>query len=275
MNKMIHQAEAQEGANKTKEIDMIYRTTTLPNAFPNIQTTVQTTVAIAPETKKFKAKKAGTKGFHCFLVLDESGSMSSLKNDTIGGVNSYIKKQAEDNDGTNITIVKFEGGQIRVPVKGVPATKMGNFTDYQPAGGTNLLDAVGTTLNMANDLLKSFKKADRPSIFIQIVTDGQENQSRNFSKEDIQGMVGQATEADWIITYVGANVDAFAESHSLGISSAATSNYVGKNTKGLYDTMAVSMTSMKSMRAMGMTANAMYSTNSIFSDEDRKKLEEE
>jgi uncharacterized protein YegL len=249
----------------------------LPNAFPSfvqVQSLVlnHPPVAVTPAKKPFKAKKAGTAGFYCYLILDESGSMSNLTKDTIGGVNSFLDQQRKDADGTKVTIVKFEGGNIRVPVQDADVSKLGQFTDYQPCGGTNLLDAVGHTIEMVNTMLKGKKKAERPSVFIQIVTDGHENQSRKYQREEIKNMISQCTEADWVVTYIGANVDAFAEGTSLGISAQATASYKTESTMDSYAAVAASTTRMKSLRSSGLAVSEIYSQNLAYSDDERKLM---
>jgi Mg-chelatase subunit ChlD len=255
-------------------------TTTLPNAFPNFHQSITfvqpVTAAPAPvASKPFKAKKAGTNGFHYFLLLDESGSMSDLTKDTIGGVNTLIKSQAKDNDGTKITVIKFEGGNILTPIDGVQATSLGEFRDYSPRGGTNLLDAVGYTIEKANALLATkSRKRDRPSIFIQIITDGQENQSRKFNRERIKEMLQSCEKADWIVSYVGANVDSFSEAHSIGINTAAVSNYSTSKTASTYQSMSSSLSRMKSLRSSGITGQAIYESNAVYTDAEKTEMGE-
>lgn len=254
--------------------------TPLPNAFPNspiVQTTLINTNIInnsVVPTDPFKAKKAGTNGNHYFLILDESGSMSNLTKDTIGGVNTLIKKQIEDNDGTKMTIIKFEGGQVRIPVDNMPVEEIGEFKDYRPLGGTNLLDAIGVTLEKVNSYLKNMKKKERPSIFIQIITDGAENISRKFNKNTIKSMIESATSSDWIISYVGANVDSFSEAGAIGIHSSAISNYNVGATVDTYTALASSSSRMKNLRSYGATAQAIYSSGVVYNDEEKKLMGE-
>ena len=251
---------------------------TFPNGLidPWHHTTIVTTETkiVMEETKAFKPKKAGTNGSHIFLLLDESGSMGGLVRDTIGGVNTLIREQAKDDIATNITIIKFEGGQIRVPIDNVNVKTMGEFKDYRPSGGTNLLDAVGYTLEKINALLKSKSKADRPSIFVQIITDGEENASRKFKKEQIQPMIKACEKADWIISYVGANVDAFREAGNLGVSAFAASGYNATKTGDTYAVMSSALSRTKSMRSAGMNYADIQANvgASLFTDEETKKM---
>lgn len=271
----------QDGSLKSKGEKMTVFTTTLPNAFPqfnngitNIITNTITTTNSPENTSKFKAKKVGTNGNHYFLILDESGSMSNLKNDTIGGVNTLIQKQIEDKDGTKMTIVKFEGGHVRIPVDNLPVEEIGHFKDYSPLGGTNLLDAIGITMEKINSYLKSLKRKDRPSIFIQIITDGAENMSRNFNKNTVKEMIESATESDWVISYVGANVNSFSEASSIGIHASAACDFSTQSIAQTYTALAGSNSRLKTMRSVGATAEALYTTNSIYTDVEKKLMGE-
>jgi len=246
----------------------------LPNPFPGPISFAQmtTTLQIAPGTqspKQFKAKKAGTKGCLLFLVVDESGSMSDLTKDTIGGINTLIEDQAKDSIQTNLTIVKFEGGRINIPVDNVNVKEIHNFSDYRPLGMTNLLDAVGETITKINGILSSKKKEDRPSVIVQIITDGGENASRKFSRQQIKDMVKACEAADWIIGYVGANVDAFTESAGLGVSGFAASGYNAGSTESMYVAVSSAANRMKSMRGMGMNyADIQASVGSLYNEKE-------
>lgn len=239
---------------------------------PTIPTIVKQTTIIK-ETTPWKAKKAGINGSHVFLIVDESGSMSGLKKDTIGGINHFIKEQAKDKIATKITIVKFESDHVRIPVDGIPANEVGNFTDYHPAGGTNLLDAVGVVMEKINNLLSQKSKNERPSIFVQIITDGEENSSQNYNRDQIKKMINSAEKQDWIISYVGANVDSFAQSASLGLSSYGVSNYSVNNTMGTYSAMASSVKRTKSMRSMNMGySDIQAATASMYNEDETKAM---
>ena len=234
----------------------------LPNPFP--QTLTQ---------KEFKAKKAGTNGSHVFLIVDESGSMSNLRTDTIGGINTLIKEQAKDDIHTNLTIIKFEGGDVKVPVSGFNVKEMKEFHDYKPSGSTNLLDAIGFAFERINDILGSLKKKERPSIFIQIITDGYENSSHKFTRQQIKNMVEKAESSDWVLSFVGANIDSFAESSSFGFNQNNTANYSANKTYDAYSTISTSLSRMKGMRSVGISASAIYSSGSVYTAEDRNDLE--
>lgn len=234
----------------------------LPNAFPAFQGT---------NTPNFV--KSGKNGNLFVLILDESGSMGPFHNDTLQGVNTLIQTQKDDPIKTAMKIVKFEGGSIRTirdgDVMKHPALTM---SDYTPRGGTNLNDAIGQTINEVNEYLGTFKEGKQPSVIFQITTDGEENCSQKFTTAQIKQMVSLATDAGWMFTYVGANIDAFAAASNIGVRAAGVSSFNQNQTQGTFTAMASSVTRMKSMMATGITNDAIYQTGMAYTDEEREKM---
>ena len=156
------------------------------------------------------------------FILDRSGSMFGSEEDTIGGFNSYIKKNKTNN--YKVTTVLFDNEYellyVRVNIKDVkPLTKK----DYYTRGSTALLDAIGRSINYIDS--KKSKKA----LFI-ITTDGYENSSREYSKEKIKKMIKKHSNYEFM--YIGADIDSYTEGASLGIRKENISNYV-KDERGI------------------------------------------
>jgi uncharacterized protein with von Willebrand factor type A (vWA) domain len=152
------------------------------------------------------------------FILDRSGSMSGLENDTIGGFNGFVKRQAEAGQ-TSLTTVLFDD-QYEIIHNGIDA---GNIVltskEYFTRGSTALLDAVGKTINDAGKRLNETPEALRPGkVIVVITTDGLENASREFSYEKVKGMITHQTEKyGWEIIFLGANIDVAKEGDKLGI----------------------------------------------------------
>lgn len=218
--------------------------------------------------------KAGNKGTLCVLILDESGSMANFQSDTIGGVNSFIENQKRDKDDTRISIVKFEGGNVRIPFNNVPVEEMPALThkDYSPLGMTNLLDAIGVTVQRINSEIQNLPESERPSVMIQVMTDGHENASREYTKDRVKALVEDTQANDWIFTFVGANIDSITTSTSLGFNAAATSNYSTSKTGDTYAVLSESVTRMKSMRSAGLSNQEIYASGAIYTAEDKAKI---
>jgi hypothetical protein len=154
------------------------------------------------------------------LILDKSGSMSRLQRDTIGGVNTFVKDQVKANPNALFTLTLFDTGveilHDNVRVDAVPEV---TEVTYAPAGGTALLDAVGNTVRAMERIA-----ATDDRVLLCIITDGEENSSREWRREAIKELLTEKQAAGWGVIYIGANVDAFAEAGAIGVRSSV--NYV-------------------------------------------------
>lgn len=221
----------------------------------------------------FKAKRAGTKNAHVVIVLDASSSMISCWSETIQGVNLFLDKQKTSEIPTEVSLYTFNGFTTRCVLNKVPAEEAPKLTkeNYSPNGMTNLLDAIGTVINTTNDQLNATKKEFRPSVEIMIVTDGEENRSRQFSVSQIREMKQACESKDWTFTFLGANIDAFQESAKLGFGVQNTYQY---DTSSILNTMSV-MTKrtdeVKLARSVGASASQVYAQTELTSA-DRDQL---
>ena len=159
------------------------------------------------------------------LVIDRSGSMQSIREDAEGGVNSFIKEQAKQPGDALLTLVQFDT-EYEFVYKAVPVKQV---TDYvlTPRGSTALLDAVGKAINETGERFAKMPEEDRPGlVIIVILTDGQENSSKEFAKAQIKEMIErQQSQFNWHFTFLGANQDAFAEAGGIGINATSSANY--------------------------------------------------
>ena len=152
------------------------------------------------------------------FILDRSGSMGGLENDTIGGFNGFVKKQAEMGQ-TSLTTVLFDD-KYEILHNGVDA---GNVVltgdEYYTRGSTALLDAVGKTITDVGKRLNETPEASRPGkVIFVITTDGLENSSREFSYNEIKHMIAhQSDKYAWDFIFMGANIDVAMEGGKLGV----------------------------------------------------------
>jgi len=194
------------------------------------------------------------------LIVDKSGSMEPLTTDTIGGINTFIDAQRKVPGTATFTLVQFNARATTV-LNAVPMSMVENLsrTSYVPSGTTALLDAVGETITNTGKRLAALPEADRPSkVIVLIVTDGEENASREYRLDQIKTMIERQTkDFSWEFQYIGANQDAFKGAASMGINWAFTANYnaTAKGTAATYQTMANSV--MRS-RARGAGASAAF-----------------
>lgn len=185
------------------------------------------------------------------VIIDESGSMGPLANDTIGGFNKFLEDQKIVPGEAIFTLCKFDTDYHLVhdcvPISTVP--NLNNKT-YRPKAGTALLDAIGTTVDEVGKKLSVMPEEERPSkVLFLIMTDGEENASKKYTKSRIHEMITHQREVyNWEFVFMGANIDAIAEGASLGISTRNSMNYTpsAAGTKLLYKSMSDSTTVFRS-----------------------------
>ena len=176
-------------------------------------------------------KKTTEKQMDVVFILDRSGSMSGSETDTIGGFNSYLKKNRKKN--YLVTTVLFDNYYEKLyERKKIGEVEELNNETYFTRGSTALLDAVGKTI-------KLMEKKAKGKVLFAITTDGYENASHEYTKEQIKEMI--TGHSDWEFMYIGADIDSFAEASAIGISASHTANY-RKTKKGInmvYDAVSV------------------------------------
>jgi hypothetical protein len=152
------------------------------------------------------------KRLSCALVIDESGSMSPLRQATIDGANAWLADQRKDGPEDLLTLVMFDAPQdptkprVRVKYDGVLLKEVVDLTeaDYKPDGGTPLFDAIGATISRIEADPRS---ADR-TIVLVVMTDGLENASVEYTRAALAARIEQKERDGWTIMYLGANQDA-------------------------------------------------------------------
>lgn len=172
------------------------------------------------------------------MLLDRSGSMLTIKNDTIGGFNNFITEQKKAGDNCLFTLTQFDTGGIDVVHESKPIKEVPDLTaeTYQPRGGTPLLDALAKTIRSTGEALKAIPESERPDkVVFVIITDGQENSSREFNKNQVREMIEhQENVYKWNFIYLGANQDAFSEAGAVGITAAGAANFSPQNVNVAY-----------------------------------------
>ena len=162
------------------------------------------------------------------FILDRSGSMSGLEQDTIGGYNSLLKNQKEEPGEATITTVLFDDHyellHDRINLKGVsPITSK----EYFVRGSTALLDAIGRTVDkISNAQNHTSKDEQAEKVMFVITTDGMENASREYNYDKIKTMIEQQKKNHgWEFLFIGANIDAVETASKFGISPDRAANY--------------------------------------------------
>jgi hypothetical protein len=163
------------------------------------------------------------KDMYVTFVLDETGSMESIKDDTVGGFNAYLANLKKFNRIVNFTLIKFDSNRHEIvhasqPVGAVPP--LTNET-YQPGAMTPLIDAIMKAIIateekvLHSDLLVAFT----------VQTDGYENASTQYNNLQLAQKIKEKAAEGWLFTFLGAGIDAFSQAGSLGFVAAHTLNY--------------------------------------------------
>lgn len=152
------------------------------------------------------------------VILDRSGSMESVKHDMEGGFAQFLRELRKLPGDCRMTLIQFDTESIDTVYTAIPLPAVEPLV-LVPRGSTPLLDAMGTAIVQTGERLKALAEAERPQrVQVLILTDGQENSSREYTKAQVKEMVErQQSVYKWAFVYLGANVDAFAESSGMGI----------------------------------------------------------
>lgn len=154
------------------------------------------------------------------FIIDKSGSMSGLENDTIGGFNSLIEKQKKETGKAIVSTILFSD-VIDVIHDRLDINQVPNLTnkDYFICGCTALLDAIGQTLTRIIHVHENLNEDEQPgkTLFI-ITTDGMENSSKEYSYKKIKELINLAKEKyNYEFIFLGANIESEEEASKLGI----------------------------------------------------------
>lgn len=168
---------------------------------------------------------AEDKNLHIYFLLDNSGSMQNIKTATISAVNEFIVSQQliEDDVDTTLTLAKF-GNSLSVVSENTPIAEVENLTPATYAangGGTALYDAIGASLD-------NLEKITTPNqnVMMVIMTDGEENSSKEFKKQQIFDKITKLSESNkWTFVFLGANQDSYQEGSSIGLKSKSAANW--------------------------------------------------
>ena len=231
----------------------------------------------AEPTLGWTAQKSGNNGTLIAVILDESGSMQSCRDETISGFNEFVNGQktaASVAGQAYLTLVKFDSPKVSVVFENTPINDVQPLSKetYTPNGMTNLYDSIGITMNRVNSILSSVPEDERPAVMIFIITDGMENSSREFNSNQIKSMVKNAEKSEWLFSFLGANIDSFSVGSSFGMNSSNTVSY---STSSMVDTMGVlskTATNLRMAKMSGASTQSLYESSALYSAEDRKKV---
>lgn len=173
---------------------------------------------------------------HIIALLDKSGSMQPVQADTIGGFNTFLEEQKKVPGEATLTLAQFSD-KYELTYSDVPLAHVAPLTKdtYVPGGWTALNDSLAQLITDVGAKLAAKPEEERPSkVVVLIMTDGQENKSKEFVGAHGLKKVGemvkhQQEKYSWMFSFLGANLDAFSVSAGLGIAKEYAINYTGNS----------------------------------------------
>jgi hypothetical protein len=216
------------------------------------------------------------------MLLDRTGSMAAVREDTVGGFNTFLAAQQQEPGECLFSLVQFDDIDpqevIRVakPIREVPP-----LTDFQPRGATPLLDALGRAIVRTGERLKALPERARPEkVIFVILTDGQENASREYSRAKVFEMITHQREVyKWEFVFLGSNQDAIQEALTIGIPRTTSLSYAADShgTAAAYQVAGGVVSAMRAGLTATITeeerANAMSSSTSSVTVPEPQKSE--
>lgn len=202
---------------------------------------------------------------HITVILDRTGSMQAIRDDTIGGFNAFLAEQQAQPGEATMTLVQFDSRDpYEVIHHFVPLAQVAELTreTFVPRATTPLLDAMGRGINDLERTLAGMPESHRPSrVVLVIITDGQENASREFSRPVIEKMIKEKQAEDWQFVFLSADLDAIGEALDRGVA--------GQSVMGFDKSTESTAMAWASTSARIADYRAARSQDVSFTDEDR------
>jgi len=164
---------------------------------------------------------------HISVILDRTGSMETIRDDTIGGFNAFLNAQKAELGLASLTLVQFDSQDpYEIVYHFKPLAEVPELTreTFVPRATTPLLDAIGRGINDLEKSLADITEDERPSrVVMVVITDGQENASREFRKDQIEKMIKEKQEkATWQFVFLSADLNAIGDALASGVRAAST-----------------------------------------------------
>lgn len=161
-------------------------------------------------------------------IVDQSGSMSSVKDDAIGGFNEFLKSQKALPGDAYMTLTTFNDEVKIKPRMAIKDVKEFDDDSFYTSGCTALRDAIGLTIDLVGKNLAAMDEKDRPGkVIVAILTDGAENASKLYDGEKVRKMIEtQRDTYSWEFIFLAAGLEAFEEARSIGMDMSKTAMFV-------------------------------------------------
>lgn len=204
---------------------------------------------------------------HVTFVLDSSGSMSAIREDTIGGFNTFLTDQRDEEGTATVSLVEFDSTVEAIyrgtAIEGTPELSTETYT---PGGQTALYDAIATAIEDTAIFIDGIDAENRPeTIIVVVLTDGKENASETPQDVVREQVETKQQEYDWEFLFIGANQDAALTAGGMGIDADRSLDmaHSGDGARAAYDSTSQQISEARSTGEM-----------SGYTEEDRSRQDE-
>ncbi len=166
---------------------------------------------------------------HINFILDETGSMGSVRDATISAFNEYVAGLRGEGDPITFTLTKFNSRRVEIVDVGVGINDVVPLTHqtYRPIAATPLYDAIAGSVRSTERYLAGLEP--KPTVVCDIFTDGFENASREYTREMIFDLITSKQAEGWTFAYMGADQDAWTVGRAIGIPGENTASYAQRD----------------------------------------------
>lgn len=163
-------------------------------------------------------------------LLDRSGSMQAIADDTRGGFDAFIASQRGQSGSTVVTLAQFDD-KYEMVYQNRAIDEVAPLA-LDPRGTTALLDAIGRYISEIGSALGGLPEDQRPgSVMIVVLTDGHENASKEWTKDSVRQLISQQEEKyGWDFVFLGANMDAVDVGQRIGFAPDRAMTYAASST---------------------------------------------
>lgn len=204
------------------------------------------------------------------IVLDETGSMMTVRDQTISGFNEFLQSQEDKSLGEcRVTLVKFNSEKIKTEYSGklvADCPSLGN-DNYWPTAMTPLYDAIAQAIKDTEKAVGLTSKvlskmtghavAAGPAVILMVLTDGMENASQQYTQKKVFDMIIEKKKLGWAFVFLGSNQDSWASAESLGYAHGSVGHYAHANVAGAFAGVSQAMTAYRgaysAVRCMAVT----------------------
>lgn len=203
-----------------------------------------------------------TASTHITLLLDRTGSMASIRDEVIGGFNAFVADQQRQAGRATLTLVQFDSQHPyevvhrALPIQDVPPL---TTQTYVPRAATPLLDALGRAILDLEATLAALAEEERPEqVVLVVITDGQENASREFSKAQVTDLIQAKQAQGWQVVFLSADLDAIDEAVTTGIGVDQTLAFdaTGQGTRQALASLSRHTSNLRARRAQALAFDA-------------------